>query len=129
MSKSSIRTIDPENKKAIEIIPGPEPVMCWRDLDNKRLEFKGSCRPAEKFLFGHYMRELYWRGFNYSSGGIAYEPSWKVEGNYVSKAYVGGYVQGFQHLGAGYEGLMIGACGQEELEMYDLRQRMDELIE
>jgi hypothetical protein len=75
------------------------------------------------------MGELYWRGFNYSSRGIAYEPFWEAKGDYISRSYVRSGVQSLQHLSPGYEGLMIGACGPGELETDDYRQYINELIE
>ncbi|KAJ5901673.1 hypothetical protein N7495_002201 [Penicillium taxi] len=97
------------------------PVLTWRDLDNRRLEFKSDFRPAARFLYFHYCVQILRRAWQMTKDTERNEASrdkasdilcaengkhyWSTPGRYLPKNMLKALVE---ELGHGYEDILKG---------------------
>ncbi|OJJ44490.1 hypothetical protein ASPZODRAFT_168752 [Penicilliopsis zonata CBS 506.65] len=86
----------------------------WRDLDNRKVQFRGTFRPAARFLYFHYCLQVLRRAWRAGPGQKAVfsltdelgKPFWGTPGRYIA----GNMLKAFcEELGHDCDGLMIGA--------------------
>lgn len=105
------RIIDSEWEKLDANLPGG---LRWRDLDNRKLHFRGETRPAARYLYFHYCLQVLRRAWKAGPGQKDVfslkdelgKPFWETPGKYVCKNMLQAFVE---ELGHEYQDLMIGA--------------------
>ncbi len=109
-----IKVLNPTAELMTQIVIGTVNTI-WAALDNKRLQFKTSCRPRARYLYFAYCTALLRRSF----GGKHLEVSqaelgkrfWGTPGKYMLEGMLLGFVE---ELGHGYNHLLDGAIKEDE---------------
>ncbi|OJJ42924.1 hypothetical protein ASPZODRAFT_2118784 [Penicilliopsis zonata CBS 506.65] len=87
----------------------------WKDLDGRKLVFRGTCRPAARYLYFHYCLQLLRRAWKAGPGEEAAawslqdelaEPLRAVPGRYISKNMLQAFID---ELGHEYKDLLLGS--------------------
>ncbi|KAI9374622.1 hypothetical protein BJX61DRAFT_281253 [Aspergillus egyptiacus] len=86
----------------------------WRDLDGKRLEFRGPFRPAARYVYFHYCMQILRRAWQAGSppGAVPIlqdelgKPFWGTPGKYIAKNMLRAVME---EVGHDAEGLLVGA--------------------
>lgn len=86
----------------------------WRDLDNRKLIFKGKCRPAAQYLYFHYCLQILRRAWRAGPSQHAAftlhdqmgKPIWATPGRYIPKSMLLAFVE---ELGHEYTDLLVAA--------------------
>lgn len=108
-----IRIIDTSWSKLDHLVAG---TTRWRDLDGKKLEFRGNYRPAARYLYFHYCVQILRRAWRAGPGQQAVfslqdelgKPFWGTPGNYVARNMLNAFIQEVGHQA---DDLLIGARG------------------
>jgi hypothetical protein len=87
----------------------------WRDIDNRQLKFKGSARPAARYLYFHYCLQVLRQAWRVGPGEKAAvslydefgKPVWATTGRYIGKKMLRTFID---TLGHEYQDLLKGAC-------------------
>lgn len=109
-----VRIIDPAGirmDKFIMTIGG----LRWRDLDGRKLKFKGDFRPAARYLYFHYCLQILRRAWRAGPGQHAAftlqeelgKPVWATPGRYIPKNMLLAFVDELGH--QYHDDLIIGA--------------------
>ncbi|PKY03798.1 hypothetical protein P168DRAFT_311344 [Aspergillus campestris IBT 28561] len=108
-----IRIIDTTWSKLDHFVVG---TTRWRDMDGKKLEFRGNYRPAARYLYFHYCVQILRRAWRAGPGQQAVfslqdelgKLFWGTPGKYVARNMLKAFIQ---ELGHEADDLLIGARG------------------
>ncbi|PLB42261.1 uncharacterized protein BDW47DRAFT_122032 [Aspergillus candidus] len=108
-----VRIIDTKWSKLDHFVAGK---TRWRDMDGKKLEFRGNCRPAARYLYFHYCIQVLRRAWRAGPGQQAVfslqdelgKLFWGTPRKYVARNMLKAFIQ---ELGHEADDLLIGARG------------------
>lgn len=91
----------------------------WKNLDDKKLVFKGNARPRARYLYWHYCVAILRRSWNIKSQEHGMKdqfgrPFWGTRGRYVKKNMIESFVM---ELGHDYDALLEGADEDEDIDV------------
>lgn len=107
-----LRIIDSQHPNAGKWVINKEMGLKWRDLDNKRLEFRNSFRPRARYLYYHYCTQLLRCAWNEEVRGNVLKRElkkrfWGTPGKYIRESMLRAFVE---ELGHDFDYLLDGAA-------------------
>lgn len=119
-----VRIIDTEWAKLDRGITDPSGLK-WRELDNRKLQFLNSQRPAARYLYFHYCLQVLRRAWKAGPGQKAVfpltdelgKPVWATPGRYIGKKMILAFIE---ELGHEHKELLVGASPSRRGNRNDL---------